>query len=104
MLALRMQPPCGAAAGTFSEQEGQEGQENSWSAASMQHFSFMLVPAGDSLRGNCRQIFWLDPSLDQPEVTPSTFGSTSRCLAFRYAAGVPCLFFLITALPKYNDQ
>lgn len=102
LLALRMQPPCEAAAGTFSEQEG---QENSWSAAFMQHFSFRLGPAGDSLGGNCWQIFTLIPHLIiQRLLRPRLDLPHVVLLSDMLLMSLVFFFFFITALPKYDDQ
>lgn len=98
LLALRMQPQCEAAAGTSANKRGEK------IATRRLHPTFLFY-TGAYRRLIKRKLLTdlpFDPSLDQQEVIQFTFGSTSLCLAFKYAADVSPLlsfFFFITALP-----
>lgn len=104
LLALRMQPPCEAAAGTSANKRGEKIAERRL------HPTFLFY-TGAYRRLIKRKLLTdlpFDPSLDQQEVIQFTFGSTSLCLAFKYAADVSPLlsfFFLSRRCHRdYNDR
>lgn len=77
LLALRMQPPCEAAAGTSGNKRGRK------IAARRLHPTFLFYTAAYRrlIKRKLLTDLHFDPSLDQQEVIQFTFGSTSLCLA-----------------------